>query len=193
MLTLNRVLRVIAVASFMVIAPSYAFHLSPVAHLEPSRQVEKPSQRGNPPYYDVFGQRYYVLNTSENYTAEGIASRYGPNFHGKTTSSGEVYDMYAMTAAHKELPIPCYAKVTNLENGRSIVVKVNDRGPFHTDRIIDLSYTAAQKLDIVARGTARVSVAALPPFQTLSVADPLARITIIYSKPLRIHRCTYIP
>lgn len=131
---------------------------------------ELPSERGNPPFYDVFGQRYYVRDSSEGYYSEGVASWYGPDFHGKSTSSGEIYNMYGMTAAHKELPIPCYVKVTNLENGLSIIVRVNDRGPFHTGRIIDLSYTAAEKLGIIAKGTANVAVASLPPFQSLSGA-----------------------
>jgi len=92
-----------------------------------------------------------------------VASWYGPTFHGKSTSSGEPYDMYAMTAAHKTLPLPCYARVTNLANGRSVIVRINDRGPFVDNRIIDLSYTAAAKLDIIRNGTAFVEVATITP------------------------------
>lgn len=121
-------------------------------------RAEPRSSHGNPPYYDVFGQRYTVLPTSEGFIERGVASWYGPNFHGKSTSSGEPYDMYAMTAAHRTLPIPCYARVTNLSNGRSVIVRINDRGPFASNRIIDLSYTAAAKLDMIRAGTAFVQL-----------------------------------
>ena len=121
------------------------------------------AKRGNPPVYEVFGKRYYTLRASSNFVERGLASWYGPNFHGKTTSNGEIYDMYAMTAAHKTLPLPTYVRVTNLNNQRSVVVRVNDRGPFVDDRIIDLSYTAAAKLDILGPGTAPVEVRALSP------------------------------
>ncbi len=116
---------------------------------------------GNPRFYEVFGRRYHVLPTSSGYRERGIASWYGPKFHGKRTSGGETYDMHGMTAAHKTLPIPSWVEVTNLENDRRIVVRINDRGPFVHDRIIDLSYRAAQELDIVGNGTARVHVRAL--------------------------------
>jgi rare lipoprotein A len=131
----------------------------------PDAQVrEEPRSRyGNPSYYEVFGKRYYVLESSKDFSQSGTASWYGTKFHGKRTSSGEPYDMYAMTAAHKTLPLPTYVRVTNLDNRRQIVVKVNDRGPFVGDRIIDLSYTAAIKLDMTARGTARVRIEALQP------------------------------
>ena len=126
--------------------------------------VEEPRSRyGNPEEYEVLGQTYRVLDSSEGYVAEGLASWYGEEFHGRRTSSGEPYDMYLMTAAHRTLPIPTYVEVTNLENGRVAVVRVNDRGPFHPDRIIDLSYVAARKLDIVGPGTARVRVRAMEP------------------------------
>jgi rare lipoprotein A len=95
--------------------------------------------RGNPPFYEVFGKRYHVMASSEGWVERGIASWYGPGFHSASTSLGEPYDMYAMTAAHKTLPIPAYAEVTNLRNGRKVVVRINDRGPFVGDRIIDLS------------------------------------------------------
>jgi len=110
-------------------------------------RAEPRGTRGNPPFYEVFGKRYYVLASSEGFVERGTASWYGPGFHSASTSLGERYDMYAMTAAHKTLPIPAYAEVTNLRNGRKVVVRINDRGPFVGDRIIDLSYTAAAKLD----------------------------------------------
>jgi rare lipoprotein A len=119
------------------------------------------SSLGNPPFYEVFGKRYYVLESSAGYRERGVASWYGREFHGKRTSGGERYDMNDMTAAHKTLPIPTWVEVTNLENGKSVVVKVNDRGPFVDDRIIDLSYRAAQALDMLRHGTARVQVRAL--------------------------------
>jgi rare lipoprotein A len=119
--------------------------------------------RGNPAFYEVFGKRYYVMASSEGWVERGTASWYGPGFHSASTSLGERYDMYAMTAAHKTLPIPCYAEVTNLRNGRKIVVRINDRGPFVGDRIIDLSYTAAAKLDMLLAGTAPVEVRVLTP------------------------------
>jgi rare lipoprotein A len=118
----------------------------------------------------VFGKRYHTKSSSHGYVARGVASWYGPNFHGRKTSSGERYDMYAMTAAHKTLPLPTYARVTNVKNGRSAVVKINDRGPFHGNRIIDLSYSAARKLGVVAKGTAMVEVKAIDPRQPESKA-----------------------
>lgn len=126
-------------------------------------RYEPRAAHGNPPFYDVDGKRYYVLATAEGYDATGVASWYGPTFDGLKTSDGDRYDMYAMTAAHKTLPLPCYVRVTNLANGRSIVVKVNDRGPFVANRLIDLSYTAAAKLDMLATGTALVEVQAITP------------------------------
>lgn len=126
-------------------------------------RVEKRSKYGNPESYVVFGKRYYVMKDGNGYKENGIASWYGKKFHGKRTSSGETYDMYAMTAAHKSLPLPTYVEVTNLENKRSVIVKVNDRGPFHDNRIIDLSYTAAVKLGIVTNGTGLVEVRSIDP------------------------------
>lgn len=119
------------------------------------------SAYGNPESYVVLGKRYFVMSSSRGYVEQGIASWYGKKFHGRRTSNGEKYDMYAMTAAHKSLPLPAYVRVTNLSNGRSVVVRVNDRGPFHQNRIIDLSYAAAQKLDMVHSGTALVEVRAV--------------------------------
>ena len=124
---------------------------------------ETRSKYGNPESYVVFGRRYYVMKNNRGFTQQGIASWYGKKFHGKRTSSGETYDMYAMTAAHKTLILPAYVEVTNLENGNKAIVKVNDRGPFHDNRIIDLSFTAATKLDVVANGTAIVKIRAVDP------------------------------
>ncbi|WJW75928.1 septal ring lytic transglycosylase RlpA family protein [Thiohalobacter sp. IOR34] len=124
---------------------------------------EPRSRYGNPDSYVVRGKRYYVRHSSRGYVERGIASWYGTKFHGRRTSSGEPYDMYAMTAAHKTLPLPTYARVTNLRNGRSVVVKINDRGPFHDNRLIDLSYAAARKLGIVGKGTGLVEVRAITP------------------------------
>ncbi|MFN2309577.1 MAG: septal ring lytic transglycosylase RlpA family protein [Gammaproteobacteria bacterium] len=126
-------------------------------------RVEPYSRYGNPSEYAVFGRRYRVASSSVGYVERGTASWYGTKFHGRRTSSGEPYDMYAMTAAHKTLPLPTYARVTNLRNGRSVVVKINDRGPFAHNRIIDLSYTAAAKLGILSDGTGQVEVRALDP------------------------------
>ncbi|MCF6282205.1 MAG: septal ring lytic transglycosylase RlpA family protein [Candidatus Polarisedimenticolaceae bacterium] len=124
-------------------------------------KAEPLSRYGNPLTYVVRGKRYYRLTSSEGYSEQGLASWYGTKFHGHRTSSGEPFDMYAMTAAHKTLPLPTYARVTNLNNGRTVIVKINDRGPFHDDRIIDLSYAAAGKLGILSNGTGRVEVIAL--------------------------------
>lgn len=126
-------------------------------------RFELKSHHGNPPFYDVQGKRYFVLAKADGYVERGVASWYGPTFHGVNTSMGEPYDMYAMTAAHKTLPLPAYARVTNLKNGRSVVVRVNDRGPFVANRIIDLSYTAAAKLDMLREGTTLVEVRAITP------------------------------
>ncbi len=118
---------------------------------------------GNKSPYTVLGKQYKVLDKVDDYVERGTASYYGQKFHGRLTSNREVYDMYAFTAAHKTLPLPSFARVTNLDNGKSVVVRVNDRGPFHDGRVIDLSYAAAVKLGIVARGTGRVEVRALKP------------------------------
>ncbi len=126
-------------------------------------RFEARSRNGNPPFYDVLGRRYTLLASAKGYAERGVASWYGPGFHGVSTSMGEPYDMYAMTAAHKTLPIPCYARVTNLTNGRSVVVRINDRGPFVANRLIDLSYTAAAKLDMLRAGTAMVEVRVVTP------------------------------
>jgi rare lipoprotein A len=124
-------------------------------------KYEPISKYGNPSSYVIEGKRYHVLPSNKNYEQVGYASWYGTKFHGKRTSSGEPYDLYAMTAAHPTLPLPTYAKVKNLENNREVIVKINDRGPFKKDRIIDLSYTAAKKLGVFDKGTAKVMVTAL--------------------------------
>ena len=128
---------------------------------EPIPRSEPRSRYGNPASYAVNGREYRVLASSSGYVERGIASWYGTKFHGGRTSSGETYDMYKMTAAHKTLPIPCYARVTNLENGRSVIVRVNDRGPFHDNRLIDLSYAAANRIGINGKGTGLVEVRAV--------------------------------
>jgi rare lipoprotein A len=135
-------------------------------------RAEPRGRRGNPPFYEVFGKRYYVMAESDGWVERGTASWYGPGFHAASTSLGERYDMYAMTAAHKTLPIPCYAEVTNLRNGRKVVVRINDRGPFVGDRIIDLSYTAAAKLDMLLAGTAPVEVRVISPGAPGSAIPP---------------------
>ncbi len=124
--------------------------------------VDEPRSRsGNPPFYEVFGERYHLLPTNRGYLERGVASWYGTKFHGKSTATGEAYDMHAMTAAHKTLPLPACVEVVNLTNGRRIIVRVNDRGPFVDNRIIDLSYAAAHELDMVRDGTALVEVRSL--------------------------------
>ncbi len=122
---------------------------------------EPRSRSGNPPFYEVFGERYHVLPSNRGYLERGVASWYGTKFHGKATATGEPYDMHAMTAAHKTLPLPACVEVVNLSNGRRIIVRVNDRGPFVDNRIIDLSYAAAHSLDMVRDGTALVEVRSL--------------------------------
>jgi len=148
---------------------------------EPRREADGPSSRrlapsdvadavprpeplaryGNHSPYEVLGKRYTVMGSSHGYHERGVASWYGSKFHGRRTSSGEVFDMHLATAAHRTLPLPTYAEVTNLDNGRRVVVKINDRGPFHGDRLIDLSYGAAVKIGMAATGTARVEVRAI--------------------------------
>lgn len=126
-------------------------------------RYEKPRNAGNKSPYTVWGKSYRVMDraNADGYVETGTASWYGKKFHGHRTSNGEVYDMYEMSAAHKSLPLPSYARVTNLDNGRAVIVRVNDRGPFHGDRLIDLSWAAAKKLDFLGSGTARVEVAAI--------------------------------
>jgi len=123
----------------------------------------EPIARANLRPYTVFGRRYQPLKSAKGFTEQGVASWYGKKFHGNQTANGERYDMYAMSAAHKHLPLPSYVEVRNLENGRTAVVRVNDRGPFHGNRIIDLSYAAASKLGMTRKGTALVEIRAIDP------------------------------
>lgn len=133
----------------------------PVSFKEPIPKKEPLSRYGNPTEYKVDGRNYEVMKSSTGYKTRGIASWYGTKFHKQRTSSGEPYDMYVMTAAHKTLPLPTYVRVKNLDNGKMAVVKVNDRGPFHADRVIDLSYAAALKLGVFPKGTAHVEIETL--------------------------------
>ncbi len=142
-------------------APAGGMDISTIRNAVP--KAEPRSRSGNPSSYTVLGRTYHVMSDSRGYKERGVASWYGTKFHGKRTSSGETYSMYAMTAAHKTLPLPTYVRVTNLKNGREVIVKVNDRGPFHDNRIIDLSYAAAIKLGVTGTGTGLVEVEALDP------------------------------
>ena len=132
----------------------------------------EPLGRGTMRPYTVMGRNYTPMTRLEPYKARGIASWYGRRYHGKQTSSGEIYDMYAMTAAHTVLPIPSYVRVTNVSNGKSVVVRVNDRGPFIDNRLIDLSYTAAYKLGILGGGSGMVEVESIIPGQSLAAPPP---------------------
>jgi rare lipoprotein A len=163
-------------------APSQPRDVSDIPNAVP---VNEPRSRyGNPASYVVYGKRYHTLPTSSGYREVGLASWYGTKFHGKRTSSGEPYDLYGMTAAHKTLPLPTYVKVTNLSNDRSVIVKVNDRGPFHGDRLIDLSYTAAVKLDIVAHGTGKVEVLAIEAGVPLPATDTTPATVPVAAQPV---------
>ncbi len=144
-------------------APTAAPPPAPESVPDATPRIEPRARNGNPPFYEVFGKRYFVMSSSSGYVERGVASWYGPGFHKVQTSIGEPYDMYGMTAAHRTLPLPAYVRVTNLQNGRSVVVRVNDRGPFVGNRIIDLSYTAAAKLDMLRSGTAMVEVRSIDP------------------------------
>ena len=142
-------------------APEHALDVSGLA--EPEPRHEPPAAYGNRSPYQVLGKSYRVLPSAEGYVERGIASWYGQKFHGRHTSSREIYDMCSFSAAHKTLPLPSYVRVTRLDTGESVVVRVNDRGPFHAGRIIDLSYAAAVKLGLDRSGTAPVEVRALVP------------------------------
>ena len=148
-------------------------------------RAEPLSKYGNRPYI-VHGKTYYSLKNANSYKERGIASWYGKKFHGRRTSSGEPYDMYAMTAAHKTLPLPSYVRVQNLTNGRSVIVRVNDRGPFIDNRIIDLSFSAATKLRIVGAGTGMVEVA-VAAAATTELPDPAPAPTDQTHAPLRLY------
>ncbi len=159
--------------------PSRSMNMKHVPDLVPRNEAR--SKQGNPSTYVVRGKRYYVKQSSAGFVERGIASWYGRKFHGRKTSNGETYNMYAMSAAHKTLPIPTYLQVTNLRNGRSTVVRVNDRGPFHDNRIIDLSYAAASKLGIVETGTGLVEIRAVGPGHREPVPPPTP-VTRVASK-----------
>jgi rare lipoprotein A len=145
---------------------------------------EPKSRYGNGPRYEVLGKSYTVMPSSTGYKERGVASWYGKKFHGRLTSNREPYDMYAMTAAHKTLPLPTYVQVRNLRNNKSVVVRVNDRGPFVHNRVIDLSYAAALKLDMVRDGTSLVEVTAITfddppgdrPVRIVEPAEPPASV-----------------
>ena len=154
---------------------------------EPVVSDEPRSPVGNRSPYSVLGKKYEVMQRVDGYVERGTASYYGKKFHGRRTSNQEVYDMYAFTAAHKSLPLPSFARVTNLDNGKSVVVRVNDRGPFHEGRVIDLSYAAAVKLGITQRGTGRVEVRAL------TGKDQASRAYAATPAPVRTTIATGIP
>ena len=156
-------------------APANPRDVSSVQNAVP--RTEAPSRYGNPDSYVVYGKRFHTRKSSQGYKEKGGASWYGTKFHGRRTSSGEPYDMYAMTAAHKTLPLPSYVEVTNLENGRKVIVRVNDRGPFHDGRIIDMSYAAAVKLGMLGKGTARVEVRAIDPRTHAAAPAPVKTAT----------------
>lgn len=158
-------------------APSAALDISGLD--EPTPRAEAPSPYGNRSPYQVLGKTYRVLDSAQGYRERGIASWYGQKFHGRLTSSRERYDMCAFSAAHKTLPLPSYARVTNLDNGRSVVVRVNDRGPFHEGRIIDLSYAAAIKLGVDRTGTARVEVQAITDGEPLKPVIAAGRTSVM--------------
>ncbi|CAM3578516.1 RlpA-like protein precursor [Vibrio aerogenes CECT 7868] len=139
-----------------------------VEHVEDAQPKFEPYSLGGNKNYTVNGKSYSIIRDPDGYKAKGIASWYGKKFHGHLTSNGEIYDMYSMTAAHKTLPIPSYVKVTNTKNDKSAIVRVNDRGPFHPDRIIDLSYAAAYKLGILQTGTAPVQIEFIPGKKKIS-------------------------
>lgn len=150
--------------------PARTIDVSRVPNATPAPVVR--TRAGNAPKYTVLGKTYRVLPSSHGYKERGEASWYGTKFHGRRTANGEVYDMFAMTAAHKTLPIPSYVRVTHVGNGRSIIVRINDRGPFHGNRIIDLSYAAAKKLGVIATGVARVDVVDVTPVDGAVALNP---------------------
>ena len=164
-------------------APGHALDISGIA--EPEPRAEPASRYGNRSPYTVLGKSYRVLPSAEGYSERGIASWYGQKFHGRQTSSREVYDMCSFSAAHKTLPLPSYVRVTNLDNGRSAVVRVNDRGPFHAGRIIDLSYAAAVKLGVDRTGTARVEVRALTGGAEIATVAPALSPAAVPADPSR--------
>jgi rare lipoprotein A len=177
---------VTALAAGCASAPRGGYYQDDGPHRRPEVDVSKVpdavprnephNERNNRPY-NVFGVSYRPLKTSKGYRERGVASWYGKKFHGQRTANGETYDMYAMTAAHKTLPLPSYLRVRNLNNGKSVIVRVNDRGPFRENRIVDLSYAAAAKLGIIGTGTGIVEV------EALSGDEPVAQVTARAPEP----------
>jgi rare lipoprotein A len=167
--------------------PNYYVDESKIPNAVP--KVEPLSKLGNMPFYTVFGHRYYVMSNSKNYSERGVASWYGTQFHTHRTSSGERYNMLAMTAAHKSLPLPTYVRVTNLRNHKEVIVKVNDRGPFESGRLIDLSYVAAKKLGMLGHGTAMVEVKAINPQEALHHPELMVKVKHhkVYARPTPQH------
>ncbi|HDS1035326.1 TPA: septal ring lytic transglycosylase RlpA family protein, partial [Stenotrophomonas maltophilia] len=153
--------------------PSYVPNVACIP--EPEVTAIERSAIGNKSPYVVLGKSYKVLDDTHDYVERGTASYYGAKFHGRLTSNREVYDMYQFTAAHKTLPLPSFARVTNLDNGESVIVRVNDRGPFHDGRVVDLSYAAAVRLGITQRGTGNVEVRALQPGESNLLAQKPSR------------------
>ena len=161
-------------------APRSGSNVPPDIPADAIPRDEPRSRYGNGPYYQVYGITYEVMASNYGYQERGVASWYGRKFHGKATSNQETYNMYAMTAAHKTLPLPSYVRVRNLRNNKSVVVRVNDRGPFVDNRLIDLSYSAALKLDMVRDGTSLVEVTAIsfdqPPARAKAPAPAPATV-----------------
>jgi rare lipoprotein A len=153
--------------------------------LDAEPKVEPYSVSGNKPYV-VFGKTYTPMLDDKPFSERGTGSWYGKKFHGQKTSSGELYDMYKMTAAHPTLPIPSYARITNLSNGKQVIVKINDRGPFHTNRIVDLSYTAALKLDYLGRGSSELLLERLLPSDIEKMAENKKNIVTVAGGPASV-------
>ena len=171
----SRIIKLIPLALCLMLCSCASQHYHGVAAISKKKlaqiknahpRFEPQSKYGNPDTYITRGKRYYTLQSAKGFTQEGIASWYGPGFHEETTANGEKFDMYSMSAAHKTLPLPSYVEVKNLNNQKTIIVRVNDRGPFYDGRIIDLSYVAAAKLGMLSPGTAPVQIKALGPFNT---------------------------
>lgn len=158
-------------------APTNSVNTELLPELTPKWEAK--SRGGNKSPYEVWGESYKVMNSAKGFVQSGTASWYGKKFHGHTTSNGETYDMYNYSAAHKNLPLPTYLKVTNLDNGKNVIVRVNDRGPFHSKRIIDLSYAAAVKLDYHTKGLARVKIEAITPAKGSAYQAPVVNTQVV--------------
>ena len=171
--------------------PKQAVDVAHIPDAVPRHEVR--TKAGNKSPYTVLGKTYSVLPDSKGFVEEGIASWYGNKFHGRKTSNGEIYSMYGMTAAHKNLPIPSYVRVTNLDNGRQVVVRVNDPGPFHEGRVIDLTYAAASKLGFVKLGTAPVRVEAVGPGDQLAAAQTTATTAVPQTQTRQVSSASSSP